>query len=124
MMKYLEYDMLCRQDMQNFDNCVSVFGKQKTDYELAPTGDKFKARTRIASYANMPELMTMFKQCADVRTSDTLKLPVPECELHIVNAEPTPLQQDMVSELSLRADKVQKGIVEPNVDNMLKIVRC
>ena len=121
MMRYLQYDFLSQHGMQNFDNWVSVFGKQKTDYELAPTGDKFKARTRIASYANMPELMTMFKQCADVRTSDTLKLPVPECELHIVNAEPTPLQQDMVSELSLRADKVQKGIVEPNVDNMLKI---
>ena len=121
MMRYLQYDFLTAHGMQNFDNWVSVFGKQKTDYELAPTGDKFKARTRIASYANMPELMTMFKQCADVRTSDSLKLPVPDCELHIVNTEPTPLQQAMVQELSARADDVQNGIVEPHEDNMLKI---
>lgn len=121
MMRYLQYDFLEEHGMQNFDNWVSVFGKQKTEYELAPTGDKFKARTRIASYANMPELMTMFKQCADVRTSDSLKLPVPDCELHIVNAEPTPLQQDMVAELSARADDVQSGAVDPTEDNMLKI---
>lgn len=121
MMRYLLYDFLSLHGMQNFDNWVSVFGKQKTDYELAPTGDKFKARTRIASYANMPELMTMFRQCADVRTSDSLKLPVPDCELHIVNTEPTPLQQAMVQELSARADDVQNGIVEPHEDNMLKI---
>lgn len=121
MMRYLQYDFLSQHSMQNFDNWVSVFGKQKTDYELAPTGDKFKARTRIASYANMPELMTMFKQCADVRTSDSLNLPVPDCDLHIVNADPTPLQQAMVQELSVRADDVQNGIVEPHEDNMLKI---
>ena len=121
MMRYLQYDFLCQHDMQNFDNWVSTFGKQKTDYELAPTGDKFKARTRIASYANMPELMSMFKQCADVRTGDSLKLPVPECELHIVNAEPIQLQQDMVQELSARADNVQKSNVDPHEDNMLKI---
>lgn len=121
MMRYLQYNFLAEHGLQNFDNWVSTFGKQKTDYELAPTGDKFKSRTRIASYANMPELMTMFKQCADVRTSDSLKLPVPECELHIVNAEPTQLQQDMVSELSARADDVQSGEVPPNEDNMLKI---
>lgn len=121
MMRYLQYDFLSTHGMQNFDNWVSVFGKQKTDYELAPTGDKFKARTRIASYANMPELMTMFKQCADVRTADSLKLPVPDCELHVIYAEPTPLQQEMVQELSTRADDVQRGAVEPYEDNMLKI---
>lgn len=121
MMRYLQYDFLNDHGLQNFDNWVSVFGKQKTEYELAPTGDKFKARTRIASYANMPELMTMFKQCADVRTSDSLNLPVPDCELHIVNAEPTQLQQDMVAELSARADDVQSGAVDPTEDNMLKI---
>ena len=120
-MRYLQYDFLVQHGMQNFDNWVSTFGKQKTDYELAPTGDKFKSRTRIASYANMPELMTMFKQCADVRTSDSLKLPVPDCELHIVNTEPTELQQAMVQELSARADDVQKGNVLPYEDNMLKI---
>lgn len=121
MMRYLQYDFLCQHNMQNFDNWVSTFGKQKTDYELAPTGDKFKVRTRIASYANMPELMSMFKQCADVKTSDSLKLPVPECELHVVNTEPTELQQELVRELSDRADDVQNGNKQPHEDNMLKI---
>lgn len=121
MMRYLQYDFLKQHGIQNFDNWVSIFGKQKTDYELSPTGDGFKIRTRIAAYANMPELMSMFKQVADVRTSDTIKLNVPECELHIVNAEPTEIQKGMVEELSLRADKVNSGIVEPKDDNMLKI---
>lgn len=121
MMRYLQYDFLKQHGIQNFDNWVSIFGKQKTDYELSPTGDGFKIRTRIAEYANMPELMSMFKQVADVRTSDTIKLNVPECELHIVNTEPTEIQKGMVEELSLRADKVNSGIVEPKDDNMLKI---
>lgn len=121
MMRYLQYDFLKQHGIQNFDNWVSIFGKQKTDYELSPTGDGFKIRTRIAAYANMPELMSMFKQVADVRTSDTIKLNVPECELHIVNTEPTEIQKGMVEELSLRADKVNSGIVEPKDDNMLKI---
>lgn len=121
MMRYLQYDFLKQHGIQNFDNWVSIFGKQKTDYELSPTGDGFKIRTRIAEYANMPELMSMFKQVSDVRTSDTIKLNVPECELHIVNTEPTEIQKGMVEELSLRADKVNSGIVEPKDDNMLKI---
>lgn len=121
MMRYLQYDFLKQHGIQNFDNWVSIFGKQKTDYELSPTGDGFKIRTRIAEYANMSELMSMFKQVADVRTSDTIKLNVPECELHIVNTEPTEIQKGMVEELSLRADKVNSGIVEPKDDNMLKI---
>lgn len=121
MMRYLQYDFLKQHGIQNFDNWVSIFGKQKTDYELSPTGDGFKIRTRIAEYANMPELMSMFKQVADVRTSDTIRLNVPECELHIVNTEPTEIQKGMVEELSNRADKVNSGMVEPKDDNMLKI---
>lgn len=121
MMRYLQYDFLKQHGIQNFDNWVSIFGKQKTDYELSPTGDGFKIRTRIAEYANMPELMSMFKQVADVRTSDTIRLNVPECELHIVNTEPTKIQKGMVEELSNRADKVNSGMVEPKDDNMLKI---
>ncbi|MEE0265319.1 MAG: YodL domain-containing protein [Acutalibacteraceae bacterium] len=122
MMRYLQYDFLAsHNNMQNFDNWVSTFGKQKTEYELAPTGNKFKERTRIAEYANMPELISMFKQVADIKTSDTLKLNVPECELHIINVEPTELQQDLVEELSMRADDVNTGAVDPSVDNMLKI---
>lgn len=84
---------------------MTTFGKQKTDWELAPAGNKFKQRTRIASYANMPELTSMFKQCADVKTADMLHLNVPECEMHIVNVEPTELQQKLVTELADRADE-------------------
>lgn len=122
MMRYLQYDFLeSHNNMQNFDNWVSIFGVQKKDYELDPTGTKFKERTRIAEYTNMPELITMFKQCANVKTSDILELDVPECDMHIVNCEPTELQQSLVSELADRADDVNAGSVDPSVDNMLKI---
>lgn len=108
-------------NMQNFDNWVSTFGVQKKEYELAPAGNKFKERTRIAEYANLPELMSMFKTIADVRTADTLNLKVPDCELHIVDVEPTELQTELVEELSDRADEVNNGSVDPSTDNMLKI---
>lgn len=122
MMRYLEYDYLnSHNNMQNFDNWVSNFGIQKTEYELDPTGTKFKEKTRIAEYTNMPELVTMFKQCASVRTADTLNLDVPECEMHIVNCEPTELQEALVQELADRAEDVNSGAVDPSVDNMLKI---
>ena len=122
MMRYLNYDFLVNHNnMQNFDNWVSTFGTQKKEYELAPAGNKFKERTRIAEYANLPELMSMFKMIADVRTADTLNLKVPDCELHIVDVEPTELQTELVEELSDRADKVNNGSVNPSQDNMLKI---
>lgn len=122
MMRYLNYDFLAsHNNMQNFDNWVSTFGVQKKEYELAPAGNKFKERTRIAEYANLPELMSMFKTIADVRTSDTLNLKVPDCELHIVDVEPTELQTELVEELSDRADEVNNGSVDPSTDNMLKI---
>ena len=121
MMRYLEYDFLQEHGLQNFDSWVTVFGEQKTDWELAPAGNKFKERTRIANYSGLPELMSMFKQVADVRTADTLELDVPECEMHIVNAEPTEFQKTLVEELAARADDVQAGNVQPNVDNMLRI---
>lgn len=122
MMRYLNYDFLAsHNNMQNFDNWVSTFGTQKKEYELAPAGNKFKERTRIAEYANLPELMSMFKMIADVRTADTLNLKVPDCELHIVDVEPTELQTELVEELSDRADGVNNGSVDPSQDNMLKI---
>lgn len=122
MMRYLNYDFLVNHNnMQNFDNWVSTFGTQKKEYELAPAGNKFKERTRIAEYANLPELMSMFKMIADVRTADTLNLKVPDCELHIVDVEPTELQTELVEELSDRADGVNNGAVDPSQDNMLKI---
>lgn len=122
MMRYLNYDFLAsHNNMQNFDNWISAFGVQKKEYELAPAGNKFKKRTRIAEYSNLPELMSMFKMVADVKTAETLKLKVPDCELHIVDVEPTELQKELVDELSDRADEVNSGSVDPSQDNMLKI---
>lgn len=122
MMRYLNYDFLAsHNNMQNFDNWVSTFGVQKKEYELAPAGNKFKERTRIAEYSNLPELISMFKLIADVRTSDTLNLNVPDCEMHILDVEPTELQKELVDELSDRADNVNVGKVDPSEDNMLKI---
>lgn len=122
MMRYLNYDFLAsHNNMQNFDNWISAFGVQKKEYELAPAGNKFKERTRIAEYSNLPELMSMFKMVADVKTAETLKLKVPDCELYIVDVEPTELQKELVDELSDRADEVNSGSVDPSQDNMLKI---
>lgn len=100
---------------------VDVFGEQKTDWELKPAGNGFKERTRIANYTGLPELMSMFKQIADIRTSDSLKLDVPDCEYKVVNVEATPFQKELVDELSERADAINSGNVDPSIDNMLKI---
>lgn len=121
MMRYLEYDFLKDHGLQHFDNWVSVFGEQKTDWELAPAGNKFKERTRIANYNGMPELMSMFKQIADIRTADTLKLDVPDCDYKVVNVEATDFQKELVEELADRADAINAGNVDPSIDNMLKI---
>lgn len=121
MMRFLEYDFLKDHGLSNFDNWVTVFGEQKTEWELAPAGNKFKERTRIANYTGLPELMSMFKQVADVRTADTLDLATPEMKYHIENIEATGFQKTLVQELSDRADDVQSGNVDPSVDNMLRI---
>lgn len=121
MMRFLEYDFLKDHGLNNFDNWVTVFGQQKTEWELAPAGNKFKERTRIANYTGLPELMSMFKQVADVRTADTLDLATPEMKYHIENIEATDFQKTLVQELSDRADDVQSGNVDPSVDNMLRI---
>lgn len=121
MMRYLEYDFLRDHGLQHFDNWVAVFGDQKTDWELKPAGNGFKERTRIANYTGLPELMSMFKQVADIRTADTLKLDVPDCEYQVVQVEATPFQQELVQELADRADAINAGNVDPTIDNMLKI---
>lgn len=121
MMHYLEYDFLRDHGLQHFDNWVAVFGDQKTDWELKPAGNGFKERTRIANYTGLPELMSMFKQVADIRTADTLKLDVPDCEYQVVQVEATPFQQELVQELADRADAINAGNVDPTIDNMLKI---
>ena len=121
MMRYLEYDFLKDHGLQHFDNWVAVFGDQKTDWELRPAGNGFKERTRIANYTGLPELMSMFKQVADIRTADTLKLDVPECDYQVVQVEATPFQQELVQELADRADAINSGNVDPSIDNMLRI---
>ena len=121
MMLFLEYDFLKDHGLSNFDNWVTVFGEQKTEWELAPAGNRFKERTRISDYTGLLELMSMFKQVADVRTADTLNLPTPEMEYHIENVEATEFQKTLVQELSDRADDVQAGNIDPSIDNMLRI---
>ena len=121
MMRYLEYDFLKDHGLQHFDSWISVFGEQKTDWELRPAGNGFKERTRIANYSGLPELMSMFQQIADIRTADTLKLDVPDCDYQVVQVEATPFQQELVQELADRADAINSGNVDPSIDNMLKI---
>ena len=120
-MRYLEYDFLKDHGLQHFDSWISVFGEQKTDWELRPAGNGFKERTRIANYSGLPELMSMFQQIADIRTADTLKLDVPDCDYQVVQVEATPFQQELVQELADRADAINAGNVDPSIDNMLKI---
>ena len=115
MMRFLEYDFLKDPGLSSFDNWVTVFGEQKTEWELTPAGNKFKERTRIANYTGLPELMSMFKQGADVRTADTLDLATPEMKYHIENIEATEFQKTLVQELSDRADDVQSGNIDPSV---------
>ena len=124
MQRYLQYDMLEMNDLQHFDAWASTFGETVTAIELAPEGTGYRAKTRFAKFYNIPELMTMFREVADIQTADMLKLPVPKAEYHNIAVEPTEIQREMVAELGERAEQVRAGSVDPTVDNMLKIVRC
>ena len=121
MQRYLQSDVLKAKRISHFDQWIGMFGHKVTDYQIDPTGKKFKLKTRIAKYTNMNELMSMFKSVADIKTADMMKLDVPECETNIVNVEPTQLQQELVEELAFRADRVEGGSVDPTIDNFLKI---
>lgn len=121
MMRYLQHDTLKKCGIEAFDSWVSTFGKPETAYELSPAGNKWRQKTRIAKYSNLPELVSMFKQCADIKTPDILNLDVPECRLHVIETEATDFQKELVAELSDRADIVQAGGVDPSEDNMLRI---
>lgn len=120
MQRYLQHDLISRQGLAHFDNWASTFGETVTAIELAPEG-KYRARTRFARFFNLPELMNMFKETADIKTADQLNLPVPEVEFHNEVAQPTEHQQMLVQELSERAAEVHAGHVDPRTDNMLKI---
>ncbi|WRR95121.1 helicase-related protein [Sinanaerobacter sp. ZZT-01] len=121
MMRYLQYDTLQKQGLGHFDSWAANFGETVTAIELAPEGTGFRAKTRFAKFFNLPELMAMWKEAADIQTADMLKLPVPKAEYVTAVTQPSIYQKQMVMELSKRADAVRKGLVEPYVDNMLKI---
>ena len=118
--RYLQYDRLQEMGMGHFDSWASRFGETTTALELAPEGTGYRARTRFAKFFNLPELMNIFKEVADIKTADMLNLPTPEVEYHNIVSEPTEFQQAMVKELSKRAEKVHAGI-DPHIDNMLRI---
>jgi N12 class adenine-specific DNA methylase len=122
--RYLQYDALAAKNLTHFDAWASIFGETQTSIELAPEGTGYRARTRFAKFYNLPELMTMFRDVADIKTADMLNLPVPVARYENVIVEPSELQKEMVEELSERAARVHAKKVEPNEDNMLKIVRC
>ena len=120
-MRYLQYGTLQQKGLTHFDCWASTFGETTTSIELAPEGTGYRARTRFAKFFNLPELMTMFKEVADIKTSDQLHLPVPEAKFETVLVKPSEIQKEMVQSLSERAGKINAGIVDPSEDNMLKI---
>lgn len=124
MQRYLQYERLQELNMTHFDCWASRFGETVTALELAPEGTGYRARTRFSKFFNLPELMNLFKEVADIKTADQLNLPTPEVEYHNIVAQPTEHQQEMVKTLSERASLVHSGTVDPSQDNMLKIVRC
>ena len=121
MMRYLQHDMLKRNSLTHFDCWASAFGETTTAIELAPEGTGYRARTRFAKFFNLPELMNLFREAADIKTADQLNLPTPAAIYHTEVTQPTALQQQMVQELSERAAKVHSGAIAPTEDNMLKI---
>ena len=123
-MRYLQYDTLMRMGMGHFDSWAATFGETVTAIELSPEGTGYRAKTRFARFFNLPELISIFKEAADIQTSDMLNLPVPEAEFINEVLKPSEEQQEMVSAFSERAEEVRAGLVNPTVDNMLKIVRC
>ena len=119
--RYLQYNTLVKNNLQHFDAWASTFGETVTAVELTPEGTGYRAKTRFAKFYNLPELMAMFKEVADIKTADMLALPVPEAHFHNVAVKPSEMQKEMVASLAERAEKVRSGGVDSSVDNMLKI---
>ena len=119
--RYLQYDTLAQNGLQHFDSWASTFGETVTALELAPEGTNYRAKTRFAKFYNLPELMQMFREVADIQTADMLKLPVPKVNYHNIKTKPSEIQTEMVASLAKRAEEVRARLVEPNIDNMLKI---
>ena len=119
--RYLQYDTLVRNGLQHFDSWASTFGETVTALELSPEGTSYRAKTRFAKFYNLPELMQMFREVADIQTADMLKLPVPKVNYHNIKTKPSQIQTEMVAGLAKRAEKVRARLVKPQSDNMLKI---
>ena len=119
--RYLQYNTLVKNNLQHFDSWASTFGETVTAVELTPEGTGYRAKTRFAKFYNLPELMAMFKEVADIKTADMLELPVPEAHFHNVAVKPSEMQKEMVASLAERAEKVRGGGVDSSLDNMLKI---
>lgn len=124
MMNYIQPDVLQRYQVSNFDSWVGAFGNIENAMELAPTGDKYQPKKRFKKFVNLPELMRIYKETADIQTSDMLDLPVPEAKIIAVESELTQAQKYYLEELVERSDAIKSGSVDPSRDNMLKIVRC
>ncbi len=121
MMRYLQFDTLVKNGHRHFDNWAADFGEKVTAMELKPEGTGFRSKTRFAKFYNLPELISIWKEAADIQTADMLNLPVPEAEYITVTTEPSAFQQEMVAELGERAESVRNRLVDPSVDNMLRI---
>ena len=119
--RYLQYDTLARNGLQHFDSWASTFGETVTALELAPEGTNYRAKTRFAKFYNLPELMQMFREVADIQTADMLKLPVPKVNYHNIKTKPSQIQTEMVAGLAKRAEKIRAKLVKPQTDNMLKV---
>ena len=119
--RYLQYDTLARNGLQHFDSWASTFGETVTALELAPEGTNYRAKTRFAKFYNLPELMQMFREVADIQTADMLKLPVPKVNYHNIKTKPSQIQTEMVAGLAKRAEKIRAKLVKPQFDNMLKV---
>ena len=121
MQRYLQYDLLREYGYVNFDSWAAQYGETVTTIELTPEGTGYRSKVRFARFNNLPELMSMFKECADIQTSDMLKLPVPNVEHHNISVKPSEFQVEMVEQLGERAEKIRAGDVKPYIDNMLNI---
>lgn len=123
-MRYLQYDTIQKMGLGHFDAWAASFGETVTAIELSPEGTGYRAKTRFARFYNLPELISLFKEAADVQTADMLNLPVPEAEYINEVLKPSEIQKEMVSSFADRAELVRGGVVDAKDDNMLKIVRC
>ena len=121
MQRYLQYESLKKNNLENFDSWASTFGETQSSFELSPEGTGYRVKTRFSKFYNLPELMSMFKEVADIQTADMLNLPTPEANYEVIKTEPSEEQKEILKSLSERADDVRNRVVEPDVDNMLKI---